>query len=119
MHRALVAVELQSTMPTQSAESDLAQPREAKGSSGRVITMILADIGLVLTQVIFFITARTNDKALGLPMLLLSAVFVLAIGWAAFTARGWLWLRVLNGLLVVVFVIGWVVLIAMFASGPD
>jgi hypothetical protein len=113
-----VAVELQLTMP-QSAESDLAQPCEAKGSCGRVITMILADIGLVLAQVIFFITATTNDKALGLPMLLLSVVFVLTIGWAAFTARRWLWLRVFNSLLLVVFVIGWVVLIAIVASGPD
>ena len=85
----------------------------------RILTMVLADVALVLAQAIFFSAAGTNDKLLGLPMFGLTIALVCLSAWATFTARGFFLLRVLNGLLLTAFVtaylFGWV----MLTRGPD
>ena len=85
----------------------------------RVLLMLLADVMLVVAQIIFFSASATNDTMMGLPMFGLSILLVGVIAWAAITASGFWWLRILNGTLLTIFVVAWVVITIMFFLHDD
>jgi hypothetical protein len=85
----------------------------------RLIVMILADVILILAQIAFFSASATNDTLRANGTLGLSILAMGVITWAAITASGFRWLRIVNGFLLAIFVAAWVVLITLFFMHAD
>jgi len=80
--------------------------------------MVFADIALVLAQA-KGIAAASGTSATAFWMSAISALLVGIIAWAAITASGFRWLRILNGLLLAAFVAAYAVLITAFFLHAD